>query len=104
MGSQNTRRTTPKGSAPALRLEDIPNIGKSIASDLRSLGILNPDQLATRDPLQTYLALTGTMGHRHDPCVLYTLMAARHYLDSGASIPWWKFTAQGKKLLAALPK
>jgi hypothetical protein len=36
--------------------------------------------------------------------VLYTLMAAKYYLDSGASIPWWKFTAQGKKLLAALPK
>lgn len=104
MGSQIKRRATPKGGTHTLKLEDIPNIGKSIASDLRSLGILNPHQLATRDPLQTYLALTGSMGRRHDPCVLYTLMAARHYLDSGASIPWWKFTAQGKKLLAALPR
>jgi DNA transformation protein len=40
------------------------------------------------------------MENRHDPCVLYTLMAARHYLDSGEAIPWWKFTAQGKELLA----
>lgn len=86
------------------QLENIPNIGKSIASDLRSLGILSPQQLATRDPLETYLALSDSMGKRHDPCVLYTLLAARHYLDSGESMPWWKFTAQGKKMLAAHPK
>ncbi len=86
------------------QLEDIPNIGKSIASDLRSLGILSPQQLATRDPLDTYLALSDSMGKRHDPCVFYTLLAARHYLDSSESIPWWKFTAQGKKMLAAHPK
>ena len=83
------------------RLEDIPNIGKSIASDLRSLGILYPRQLAARDPLKTYLALADSMGKRRDPCVLYTLLAARHYLDSGESMPWWQFTAQGKKMLAA---
>lgn len=82
------------------KLEDIPNIGKSIASDLRALGILTPQQLATRDPLETYLALSDTMGHRHDPCVLYTLMAARHYLHNGEAVPWWKFTEQGKKMLA----
>jgi hypothetical protein len=84
----------------ASKLEDIPNIGKSIASDLRALGILTPQQLATRDPLETYLALSGNMGQRHDPCALYTLMAARHYLQNGEVIPWWKFTEQGKKILA----
>jgi len=87
-----------------VRLEDIPNIGKSIASDLRSLGILDPQQLATRDPLKTYLALSDGMGKRHDPCVLYTLLAARHYLDSGEAIPWWKFTEPGKKMLTTRPK
>lgn len=98
------RRVSPEITAQPDKLEDIPNIGKSIASDLRSLGILNPQQLATRDPLKTYLALSDSMGHRHDPCVLYTLMAARHYLESGESIPWWEFTGQGKELLAAHPK
>jgi hypothetical protein len=82
------------------RLEDIPNIGKSIASDLRSLGINTPQQLATRDPLKTYLALSGSMRQRHDPCVFYTLLAAQHYLHSGEAISWWKFTEQGKKMLA----
>jgi hypothetical protein len=86
------------------RLEDIPNIGKSIASDLRAIGILHPQQLATQDPLATYFALADGMGHRHDPCVLYTLMAARHFMQSGESLPWWKFTERGRKLLAEHPK
>jgi DNA transformation protein len=85
------------------RLEDIPNIGKSIAADLRSLGIQSPEQLAVRDPLQTYLSLSHFMGQRHDPCVFYTLMAAKHFLDTGESVPWWKFTLEGKKLLANYP-
>lgn len=82
-----------------MRLEDIPNIGKSIADDLRSLGIHTPQELATRDPLQTYLSLSNSMGKRHDPCVLYTLMAAQHFLENGESIAWWKFTDAGKALL-----
>lgn len=82
-----------------MRLEDIPNIGKSIAGDLRALGIHTPKELATRDPLQTYLSLSNNMGKRHDPCVLYTLMAAKHFLESGESIAWWRFTQAGKDLL-----
>ncbi len=42
----------------AAKLEDIPNIGRAIASDLRALGILTPQQLATRDPLATYRSLS----------------------------------------------
>lgn len=91
-------------SGPPAKLEDIPNIGKAIASDLRSIGILHPQQLAKHDPLATYFALGVRMGHRHDPCVLYTLMAAKHFLQSGKSISWWKFTEEGRKLLTAQPK
>jgi DNA transformation protein len=85
------------------KLEDIPNIGKSIAADLRSNNILNSKQLSLRDPLQTYLDLSDIMGRRHDPCVLYTLLAAQHYLKTGESISWWKFTKQGKQLLDSHP-
>jgi len=81
------------------KLEAIPNIGKSIATDLRSIGILTPAQLAKSDPLETYHTLSSTMGHRHDPCILYTLIAVSHYLKTGEAIPWWKFTETGKKLL-----
>jgi len=81
------------------KLEDIPNIGKSIAADLRGIGIQQPQQLLTQEPLAIYLKLAGQMGKRHDPCVLYTLMAARHFMQSGEKISWWKFTEQGKNLL-----
>ena len=83
----------------AILLEDLPNIGKSIAADLRSIGILDPDQLARREPLAVYRDLKTVMGYRHDPCVLYTLMSAKHFLDKGVAVPWWKFTAEGKNLL-----
>jgi DNA transformation protein len=41
------------------------------------------------------------MAQRHDPCVLYTLLAARHFLDSGEARPWWQFAAEGRRLLRA---
>ncbi len=84
------------------KLEDIPNIGTSIAADLHGMGIHTPTELAAQDPLTTYLALTKCMGVRHDPCVLYALMAARHFLDCGEKLPWWHFTAQGKHILSKL--
>ena len=86
---------------PLSKLEDLPNIGKSIAADLRCLGIMHPQQLATINPLATYLALSGTMGKRHDPCVYYTLLAVEHFLKTGERLSWWTFTAQGKTQLAA---
>ena len=84
-----------------MQLEDLPNIGKSIATDLRRVGILRPDQLLHREPLAVFLDLASAMGHRHDPCVLYTLLAVRHFQISSEAKPWWKFTAEGQRLLAA---
>lgn len=86
------------------QLEDLPNIGKAIAADLRRIGILHPEQLAKQDPLETFRALTPVMGHRHDPCVLYTLMSVQHFLDSDEVLPWWNFTARGKELLQSTKK
>jgi hypothetical protein len=83
------------------RLEDLPNIGKSIAADLRSIGIANPDQMCSLDPLLTYQALAKVMGRRHDPCVLDTLISVRHFLAGAPAAPWWKYTPERKRLLAA---
>ena len=91
----------PSQDAYPVKLEEIPNIGKSIAADLRAIGILHPRQLADREPLAVYLELAGVMEHRHDPCVLYVLMSAKHFLESGEVLSWWKFTEQGRKLLRA---
>ena len=89
-------------SGKAVKLEDIPNICKSIAADLRGIGVTHPQHLLEHEPLALYLKLRGPMGQRHDPCVLYTFMAARHYMQSGEKISWWKFTVQGKKLLQSI--
>ena len=83
-----------------LQLEDLPNIGKAIAADLRRLGITSPAQLAAREPLATFRQLAEIMGRRHDPCVLYTLLSVQYFFEKGTALPWWKFTEQGKKLLA----
>ncbi|MDD2882161.1 MAG: helix-hairpin-helix domain-containing protein [Rhodoferax sp.] len=81
------------------QLEDLPNIGKAIAADLRALGVLSPEELASHEPLATYQALAIVMGKRLDPCVLYTLLAVAHFQKTGERLPWWHFTAQGKQLL-----
>lgn len=83
------------------RLEELPNIGHSIAADLRAIGIDQPGRLLEHSPLALYLHLATPMGKRHDPCVLYTLLAARHFLETGESLPWWKFTELGRRLLSA---
>lgn len=55
----------------ARELEELPNIGRAIAADLRAVGIMEPRQLAELAPLSVYLCLGAVMGKRQDPCVLY---------------------------------
>ena len=86
-------------SAQARVLTDIPNIGVSIAQDLRGMGIATPADVAAMDPLAVYEALRGPMGPRHDPCLLDTCMAAHAFMRGGPRQPWWAFTAQRKALL-----
>jgi DNA transformation protein len=86
------------------QLEDLPNIGKAIAADLRRIGILRPDQLAKREPIAIFRELSTVMGHRHDPCVLYTLISVKHFFESGEALPWWNFTVEGKNLLTSSKK
>ncbi|HQQ71451.1 MAG TPA: helix-hairpin-helix domain-containing protein [Alicycliphilus sp.] len=80
----------------AVSLTDIPNIGPSIAGDLEGLGVHTPADVGRMEPWQTYDALRGRMGQRHDPCVLDVLLAAHAFMNGGAAKPWWAFTAQRK--------
>lgn len=79
------------------QLEEIPNIGRSIAADLRQLGIKSPSELATRDPYEMYETLCRITGQRHDPCLLDTFIAAVRFMEGGPKKPWWKFTAERKR-------
>ena len=77
-------------------LTDLPNIGKAIATDLKKIGINSSSDLEKRNALTIFEELRTVMGKRHDPCVYYTLLSVKHFLRTAESLPWWKFTAQGK--------
>ena len=61
------RASSSKNRADVARLEDIPNVGVSIAGDLRQLGIMSPSDLPGRDPYAMYDDLCRITGQRHDP-------------------------------------
>jgi hypothetical protein len=81
------------------KLEDLPNIGKEMATDLRCIGIRSPEQLTGQDPFKMYQALCARTGARHDPCVIDVFISIVHFMDGGEALPWWSFTAQRKSKL-----
>ena len=82
--------------------EQIPNVGPRIADDFRRLKISHPHKLAGQDPYKLYDRLNKVTGVRQDPCVLDTFIAAVRYMEGAPKTPWWKYTAERKKRLAAL--
>ena len=83
------------------RLEDIPNVGRAVAADLRRLGITSPGELPGRDPYAMFDELCRVTGQRQDPCLLDTFIAAVRFMEGGPKKPWWDFTAERKRTLAA---
>jgi Pathogenicity locus len=79
------------------KLEDLPNIGKAGAADLRLLGFERADQLPGKDPLELYQRLCQLTGRRHDPCVLDVFIAVIAYMEGGPELPWWAHTEERKK-------
>ena len=78
-------------------LEQLPNIGPSLAGDLRSIGIARPADLIASDAYTLYLALCTRSGKRQDPCVLDTFIAACDFMRGAAPTPWWTYTARRKQ-------
>ena len=93
--------TRPMRLADCAALEDLPNVGPAVARDLRALGVRVPHELRGRDPYALYDALNRRTGQRHDPCVLDTFIAAVRFANGGPREPWWAFTAERKRALAA---
>lgn len=83
-------------------LEQLPNIGPSIAADLRLLGVLHPQDLVGRDAFALYRQLAAKTGKRQDPCVLDTFIAATDFMAGAAPRPWWEYTARRKAEYGAL--
>ena len=78
------------------RLEQLPNIGPSLAADLRLLGVQHAHELASRDAFVMYQTLCDITGKRQDPCVLDTFRAATDFMRGAAPRPWWAYTAERK--------
>jgi hypothetical protein len=94
--------TKAREAAEAQALEQLPNIGPSLAADLRSIGVAHPRELAHRDAFVLYQALCAKTGKRQDPCVLDTFMAVTDFMRGAAPSPWWHYTAQRKALYGAV--
>jgi len=79
-------------------LEQLPNIGPALATDLRLIGIAHPAELRGKDAFVLYQKLCAVTGQRHDPCVLDTFMAATDFMRGAPAAPWWHYTPQRKAL------
>ena len=84
----------------AVALEEIPNVGKRIAADLRLLNIELPAGLRGQDAYVLYDRINALKGERQDPCLLDVFIAAVRFVEGGPPLPWWAFTAERKAALA----
>lgn len=84
-----------------VRLEDLPNVGPSIAGDLRGIGVSHPGDLAGRDPYALFDALCAATGVRQDPCVLDVFISAVRFMEGAPAHTWWHYTDERKRTLAA---
>ena len=76
-------------------LETIPGVGKSIAQDLRELGIYQVTDLIGKDPQSLYDDLCKKRNTGTDRCVLYVFRCAVYFADNSTHDPellkWWNW-------------
>ena len=99
--TSRTSRTSKSSKAERAQdchtLEQLPNIGPSLAAALRRIGIQLPRDLAGKDGFALYQQLCTVDGQRQDPCVLDTFLALTDFLQGAPAAPWWHYTAQRKR-------
>jgi hypothetical protein len=98
MGATVIKAPKAASAADCAALEQLPNIGPSLAANLRLIGIDHPADLRGKDAYQLYQRLCAATGQRQDPCVLDTFMAATDFMRGAPAAPWWHYTAQRKAL------
>ncbi|MGZ4885114.1 MAG: helix-hairpin-helix domain-containing protein [Halobacteriota archaeon] len=76
-------------------LTDIPGVGKSIANDLRTIGIHRIDDLKGKDPELLYELSNQDAGTTQDRCLLYVFRCAVYFAETRDEIQdhqklnWW---------------
>lgn len=83
-------------------LTSIPGVGKSIAQDLRDMGIRDVAELKGRDPEKMYAEFCALRGQHIDRCMLYVMRCAVYFAEHAKHDPeklkWWNWS--DKKLKA----
>jgi len=79
------------------QLTDLPNIGPSLAGDLRLLGIARPQQLQDADAYRLYRRLCDSTQVRHDPCILDVFLSITDFMAGNPPRVWWHYTAERKR-------
>src|SRR5947209_2923943 len=90
-----------KGQADYTELEQLPNVGPATAAYFRRIGISRPADLEGRDPYVLFDDLCRVTGQRIDPCMLDVLISVVRFMDGDVAQPWWKYTAERKRTMAA---
>jgi Pathogenicity locus len=88
-------------TAAADDLLSIPGVGKSIAQDLRDLGITRVADLRNADPQRLYDDLCQRQGAQIDRCVLYTFRCAVYFASEELHDPellkWWNWKDRARE-------
>ena len=76
-------------------LQTVPGVGKSIAEDLRNIGILTVADLKGNDPEKLYDLSNRFVGKRQDRCLLYVFRCAVYFAENKNPDPeklkWWNW-------------
>jgi len=76
-------------------LQEIPGVGKSIAKDLRAIGIKAISDLKDKDPEKLYDKICDKYGKKIDRCMLYVMRTAVYYASHRKHKPrllkWWNW-------------
>lgn len=96
-----TRKRVPTDRAAITEFTALPNVGKATAEDFRVLGLTRPQDLIGRDPFVLFEELCARTGSRHDPCCIDVFMAAVAFMEGAPAAPWWAYTPERKRRLAA---
>jgi hypothetical protein len=85
-------------------LTDLPNIGPAMARDLEFIGILKPEHLKGKDPVELYEILCRKSGTRHDPCVLDVFISVTRFMAGVEPELWWAYTEERKRITKSKSK
>ena len=83
-------------------LLNIPGVGKSIARDLRNIGITSINDLRGKSPQTLYDMSNAFAGVQQDRCLLYVFRCAVYFADTRTKrlepekLKWWNWKDEHK--------